>query len=420
MLDHERIEISNEYKFLIKKYLKKLRDEGLMTVLVPGGYTAEDYLYKLCFDGLKKRYSDVTSVISARLNHEVNVINALGLSERFLIIYDLVNYARDNNILVGPGRGAIPGCLFSYCLGITEVDPIEYSLWFERFINYRVEPRLESMSVVIDIEIGGRQTVLDYALRKYGNEIPKILDYLEIYVSESRELSVIKDSMELVSSHYATEINLSKIDLKDDSVYEFIRTGDTMDVLCLEEDKVRGFIAEQTPRCMEDLMIALSLSRPGLFSEAEEYLNKRNDLFGVVYEIPELKPILRSTSGCVVFQEQIMDILHVLGGFSLEESDISRRSMCKKELVPIVKDRGRFVRGNEWIPGCVSKGISEETADRLFTKMSDAAAYTFNKSHAAAYVLMVFRMAWLKKYYGSEFIEAINMNKDKEYIEWVK
>lgn len=365
-------------------------------------------LAELCFDGLSVRYDGTVSKPRHRLEHELNVVNRLGLAGYFLMVHDLVRYARRNNIAVGLGKGALAGCLFSYCLGLTDVDPTEHGLLFERLLNtLRTEESSSYMSVVMDVEIGGCKKLHDYVTERYGKRMPALRKSREICISESRELSVIKDTVRLIKERFGTEINIEDVDVKDDSVYELIRSDETEGIPYFQEDDIRAFVQRQKPQCLEDLMIALALIRPGLEEMTEEYLQNRIHGDSLMSEIPELRPILETTSGCVVFQEQIMEILHKLGGFTLEQSDLCRRNMAKNNVASIRNDRKNFIRGNH-----------EKTAKELFKKINRSAASTFNKSHAVACALMTYRMAWLKKYYGQEFNEATAMNIGKVPVEW--
>ena len=376
-------------------------------------------LSRLCFDGLFKRYKDVQPSHIGRLTNELEVIKDKGLVEYFLIVSDLISYARTNNIAVGPGRGAQPGCLFSYCLYLTDVDPIEYDLLFERLLN-RSRPLDVLPMVVTDVEPGGIHKIMEYASEKYGKGMPNFLESLEIYFSESKELSVIKDSLRNIEVAQGTVIDISEIDLNDCDTFDLIRSGDADDVFLLDEDDIKEFLRSQEPKSIEDLMAAFSLCRPGLEDRISKYFKLKNDPKGVSYEIPELESILSSTYGCVVYQEQIMLILQSLAGFSPEQSDFARRDMAKKMLSSIDIHKQNFVRGNpdEGISGCISNGISEETANLVFRIMERAACYAFNKSHATAYTLLTYRMAWLKTHYRSEFLMAVEANKDKECIVW--
>ncbi len=404
-----------------KEYLRTICAEGFLAILIPKGETASGYLRRLCFNGLSERYGETEPKYTGRLEHELEVLDHAGLTEYFLIVHDLVCFAKQNDIDISPGRGALVGCLFSYCLGITEVDPVEYGLLFEKFINAKRVFSMVYASVVIDVEIGGYQKLRNYVAEKYGKGMPALLEALEIYISESRDISVIKDAVNLIRSHTGIAIGLSGLDLKDPAVYELFQSGDTDMIGSLLEEGMKEFLAAQKPQSMENLTAALALVRSGLEEKVEEYLKAKENPQAVSYEDVKLKPILEPTYGCLIFQEQIMEMLHVLGGFSYEQSDFSRRNMSKKKFAAIESDKKNFIRGNteEGIPGCISMGISEEAAGRIFKMMEHSAVYTFNKSHAAAYALMAYRMAWLKYYYRQEFEEAVARNKDKQLIEWM-
>ncbi|MCR4807367.1 MAG: DNA polymerase III subunit alpha [Lachnospiraceae bacterium] len=506
---------------------------------IPEGYTPFEYLTKLCFNGLSERYPGREEELKDRLEYELDTINTMGFVDYFLIVWDFINYAKTHDVAVGPGRGSAAGSIVSYCLRITDIDPIRYNLLFERFLN---PERVTMPDIDIDFEPEGRQKVIDYVIEKYGKEkvvqivtfgtmaakgvirdvgrvmdlpyaycdmvaklipnelnitLQKALDYgqdfkklydtddqarnlidmcmrleglprhtsmhaagvvicpeaADEYVPLSRgadgtittqyvmttleelgllkmdflglrNLEVIKEAARLAGEGEGRVIDMSAIDYNDPQVFEYIGTGKTDGVFQLESGGMKSFMKELKPKSMEDIIAGISLYRPGPMDFIPQYIKGKNSTGDIKYECPQLEPILKPTYGCIVYQEQVMQIVRDLGGYTLGRSDLVRRAMSKKKQSVMEKERKNFVYGNEeeGVPGCVSKGISESVANHIYDEMMDFAKYAFNKSHAAAYAVVAYQTAWLKHYYPVEFMAALmtsvidNFNKVSFYI----
>jgi DNA polymerase-3 subunit alpha len=508
---------------------------------VPVGFTAWEYLNHLCEEGLKKRYGQPSEELKERLHYELDTIHGMGFVDYFLIVWDFIKYAKDNNIAVGPGRGSAAGSVASYCLEITDIDPIRYSLLFERFLN---PERLTMPDIDIDFCFERRQEVIDYVVAKYGKDkvvqivtfgtmaargvirdvgraldmsyasvdivakmIPTELNItidraLEInkelkalyesdqevnylidmskrleglprhtsmhaagvvisdlpadeYVPLSRgaedvittqftmttleelgllkmdflglrTLTVIQNAVEIVNHRRNKDdiLNMEDIDYNDNKVFELIASGKTEGVFQLESSGMKSFMKELKASSLEDVIAGISLYRPGPMDFIPKYIQGKINQNSIVYECKELEPILAPTYGCIVYQEQVMQIVRELAGYSFGRSDLVRRAMSKKKASVMEKERYNFVYGNveEGVPGCAAKGISETVANRIFDEMTDFAKYAFNKSHAAAYAVVSYQTAYLKCYYPVEFMAALmtsvidNGTKVAEYI----
>ena len=506
---------------------------------VPDGLTSWEYLNKLCFEGLEERYQPVTEELKARLNYELSTIKNMGYVDYFLIVWDFIKYARDHDIMVGPGRGSAAGSLVAYTLGITQLDPIRYDLLFERFLN---PERVSMPDIDVDFCFERRQEVIEYVRRKYGDDcvvqivtfgtlaargvirdVGRVLDmpYAQVdsiakmipqelnitidkaltmnpelkkayeeqdeihylidmarrleglprhtsmhaagvvisqkdvseYVPLSRAsdgsivtqftmttleelgllkmdflglrtLTVIQNAVRLVEKTTGKPLDIDKIDYNDKKVLDSIGTGKNDGVFQLESSGMKGFMKELKPENLEDLIAGISLYRPGPMDFIPRYLKGKNDKASIVYECPQLEPILAPTYGCIVYQEQVMQIVRDLAGYTLGRSDLVRRAMSKKKASVMAKERQNFVYGNEaeGVPGCIKNGIDEKTANKIYDEMIDFAKYAFNKSHAAAYAFVSYQTAWLKYYYPVEFMAALmtscidNPGKVAEYI----
>ena len=508
---------------------------------VPHGFTALEYLQKLCKEGLVKRYGNPSDELKQRLEYEIETIRSMGFVEYFLIVWDFIKYAKDNDIMVGPGRGSAAGSIVSYCLEITNIDPIKYNLLFERFLN---PERLTMPDIDIDFCFERRQEVIDYVVRKYGKDrvvqivtfgtmaaraairdvgraldipyaqvdavakmipteigitIKKALDinpelknlydndeqikYLidmslrleglprhtsmhaaGVVISKApvveyvplsrasddsittqftmttleelgllkmdflglRTLTVIQNAVRLVNEKLdnAHKINIDQIDFNDKNVFNLISSGKTDGIFQLESSGMKNFMKELKPRNIEDVIAGISLYRPGPMDFIPKYIKGKNEPESIVYECPQLEPILSPTYGCIVYQEQVMQIVRDLAGYSYGRSDLVRRAMSKKKASVMEKERKNFVYGNEEekIQGCINNGITAEIANHIFDDMADFAKYAFNKSHAAAYAVVSYQTAYLKCYYPVEFMAALmtsvidNPGKVAEYI----
>ena len=506
---------------------------------VPDGYTAWEYLNKLCFEGLDKRYTDNEEELKKRLNYELGVIKDMGYVDYFLIVWDFIRYAREHGIMVGPGRGSAAGSLVSYTLGITKLDPIKYDLLFERFLN---PERVSMPDIDVDFCFERRQEVIDYVVEKYGKDqvvqivtfgtmaargvikdVGRVMDvpYVQcdtiakmipqelnitidkamkanpelkkIYETDEtvrklidmsrrleglprhtsmhaagvvisqkpvmeyvplsrgsdgslvtqftmttleelgllkmdflglRTLTVIQNAEKLVRRDKGIELDMDKIDYEDKKVYGMLGAGKTEGVFQLESTGMKNFMKELKPGNLEDIIAGLSLYRPGPMDFIPQYIKGKNNPDEIHYDCPELEPILKATYGCIVYQEQVMQIVRSLGGYTLGRSDLVRRAMSKKKASVMEKERQNFVYGNEeeGVPGCIHRGISEKTANKIYDDMIDFAKYAFNKSHAAAYAVVSYQTAFLKYYYPVEYMAALmtsvihNPSKVAEYI----
>lgn len=497
---------------------------------VPEEYDSWTYLNKLCTDGLKERYEDVNALIpgtdetlTQRLDYELSVIQKMGYVDYFLIVWDFINYAKENGIMVGPGRGSAAGSIVAYTLKITNIDPIRYSLLFERFLN---PERVSMPDIDIDFCYERRQEVIDYVSQKYGSEkvvqivtfgtlaakgvirdVGRVMDLPYNYVSSIakmipeelnitidkalhmnaelrtmyetddtvrelidmskrleglprhtsmhaagvvicsqpaeelvplqrgadgsvttqftmttieelgllkmdflglRTLTVIRDALRLIKNDFGKEIDIDNIDYDDKAVFASIGTGRTEGVFQLESAGMKSFMKELKPESLEDVTAGISLYRPGPMDFIPNYLRGKNE-GRVSYLCPELEPILSPTYGCIVYQEQVMQIVRDLGGYTLGRSDLVRRAMSKKKQSVMEKERENFVHGNpeEGVPGCVKRGIDEKVAEKIYDQMLDFAKYAFNKSHAACYAVVAYQTAYLKHYYPVEFMAAL-------------
>lgn len=506
---------------------------------VPDGYTSWEYLNKLCFEGLERRYHPVTDELRERLEYELSVIKSMGYVDYFLIVWDFIKYAKDNDIMVGPGRGSAAGSIVSYCLEITMIDPIRYQLLFERFLN---PERVSMPDIDVDFCFERRQEVIDYVVRKYGadrvtqivtfgtmaargviRDVGRVMDLpyafvdtiakmiptelnitldkalkengelrklyeddeqvkelidmskrleglprhtsmhaagvvisqkpVEEYVPLSlgsdgsvttqftmttleelgllkmdflglRTLTVIQNAVKLAEKSSGHKIDITAIDYDDKDVLASIGTGRTDGVFQLESAGMKSFMKELKPQSLEDIIAGIALYRPGPMDFIPQYIKGKDHPDTITYDCPQLEPILASTYGCIVYQEQVMQIVQSLAGYTLGRSDLLRRAMSKKKADVMEKERQSFVYGNveENVPGCVNNGIDEKTANHIYDEMIDFAKYAFNKSHAAAYAVVSYQTAYLKYYYPIEFMAALmtsvidNPTKVSEYI----
>lgn len=505
---------------------------------VPDGMTSWEYLNKLCFEGLDKHYGNPSDELKERLEYELDVIRNMGYVDYFLIVWDFIKYAKDNGIAVGPGRGSAAGSIVSYCLEITNIDPIRYQLLFERFLN---PERVSMPDIDIDFCYERRQEVIDYVVRKYGKDrvvqivtfgtlaargvirdVGRVMDlpyafvdtiakmiptelnitidkalkmnselrktyetdeqvkYLidmsrrleglprhssmhaagvvisqksvDEYVPLSRAqdgsittqftmttleelgllkmdflglrtLTVIQNAV-LLAKEKCPDLDMDRIDYNDKDVLDYVGTGKTEGIFQIESAGMKSFMKELKPHSLEDIIAGISLYRPGPMDFIPQYIRGKNDAGSITYDCPQLEPILAPTYGCIVYQEQVMQIVRDLAGYTLGRSDLLRRAMSKKKGDVMQKERQIFVHGDPEndVPGCIANGIDEKTANKIYDEMIDFAKYAFNKSHAAAYAVVAYQTAFLKYYYPVEFMAALmtsvieNPPKVAEYI----
>lgn len=508
---------------------------------LPGNYGAYEYLNKLCREGLEERYINPTEDLVERLDYELKTIKEMGFVDYFLIVWDFIKYAKDNGIMVGPGRGSAAGSIVAYALKITDIDPIKYNLLFERFLN---PERLTMPDIDIDFCFERRQEVIDYVTEKYGKDkvvqivtfgtmaakaairdvgraldlpytqvdtvakmipteigitiekalkinadlkrlfdadeevkhlinmsmrlegLPRhssmhaagvvigkesIWEYVPLSKSSDesittqftmttleelgllkmdflglRTLTVIQTAEILINKKLRPEssFDIKKINYNDKKVYDLISSGKCEGVFQLESSGMKSFMKELKPNSLEDVIAGIALYRPGPMDFIPKYIKGKNESGMIVYECPQLEPILAPTYGCIVYQEQVMQIVRELAGYSFGRSDLVRRAMSKKKESVMNEERRAFVYGieDEGVPGCIRNGIPEAVANHIFDEMLDFAKYAFNKSHAAAYAVVSYETAYLKCYYPVEFMAALmtsvidNPGKVAEYI----
>jgi len=517
---------------------------------VPEGFDSWTYLNKLCYDGLRSRYGDnenapagdTGQTLKERLDYELDVIKTMGYVDYFLIVWDFINYAKSNDIMVGPGRGSAAGSIVSYALRITDIDPIKYSLLFERFLN---PERISMPDIDIDFCFERRQEVIDYVSQKYGPEkvvqivtfgtlaakgvirdvgrvmdlpyayvdslakmIPRIPNEPNITIDKAlkvnpelrklyetdgqvkelidmskcleglprhasmhaagvvicsrpaeelvplsrgsdgaittqftmttieelgllkmdflglRTLTVLRDAAALIEKDKGISLDINHLNFDDKKVLASIGTGRTDGIFQLESGGMKSFMKELRPESLEDIIAGIALYRPGPMDFIPKYIKGKSNAGAITYSCPQLEPILDATYGCIVYQEQVMQIVRDLGGYTLGRSDLVRRAMSKKKQSVMEKERANFIYGNEeeGVPGCMANGISEQVASQIYDDMMDFAKYAFNKSHAACYAVVAYQTAYLKYYYPVEFMAALmtsvidNPRKVAEYI----
>jgi len=493
----------------------------------PEGKDPYEYLKELCMDGLARLYGDKKDEYTERLEYELSVIKHMGYVDYFLIVWDFIKYAKDNGIMVGPGRGSAAGSLVAYCLGITNIDPIKYNLLFERFLN---PERISMPDIDIDFCYERRGEVIDYVVRKYGkdrvaqiitfgtmaaraairdvgraldipyNEVDAIakmvpfqigmtidkaleinpelrkryesdaiiadlidtarqlegmprhasthaagvviskepiVNYVPLQKNEGsittqfpmgtleelgllkmdflglRTLTVIRDALDLIKKNHGVEIDIDSLEMDDPEVFKMIGEGKTSGVFQLESAGMTQFMKELQPSSLEDIIAGISLYRPGPMDQIPRYIQCKKDPSKVKYDHPLLEKILNVTYGCMVYQEQVMQIVRDLAGYSMGRADLVRRAMAKKKHSVMEQERQNFIygitdeKGNVVVKGALRNGVDEKTAHKIFDEMMDFASYAFNKSHAAAYAVVAYQTAWLKHYYPVEFMAAL-------------
>ncbi|HLR34917.1 MAG TPA: DNA polymerase III subunit alpha [Tissierellales bacterium] len=512
----------------------------------PEGYTNEEYLEKLCKDGLKERYGEITEKIEKRFSFEFNTIVDMGYVDYFLIVWDFIKFAKDNGIMVGPGRGSAAGSLISYALGIIDIDPLEYGLIFERFLN---PERVTMPDIDVDFCYERREEVIDYVVEKYGedrvaqivtfgtmaargairdvgrainmpygevdyiakqipmelgmtiekalkvnktlkgiyqerDEIKNLIDLalaveglprhtsthaagvviskdpITEYVPLSRNkdsittqftmteleelgllkmdflglrtLTVVRDAITLIEKNHGKKIDFSFITFDDTEIFKMFEKGETLGIFQFESGGMRQFLKELEPDNFENIIAANSLFRPGPMDQIPIYIKNKNAPENIEYAHEKLKPILNVTYGCIVYQEQVMQIVRDIGGFTLGRADLLRRAMSKQQMDTMEEEREHFIYGEVdedgkvIIPGAIRNGVDEKTANKIYDQMADFAKYAFNKSHSAAYAVIAYRTAWLKHYYPVEFMAALissvmgNTNSVSLYIQECK
>ena len=489
---------------------------------VPAGYTSLEYLQKLCDEGFAKRYPNDDGTVRKRLQYEIDMIAKMGFVDYFLIVSDFIGYAKSQGIPVGPGRGSAAGSIVAYCLAITDLDPIHYSLYFERFLN---PERVSMPDIDVDFCYVRRPEVIEYVTRKYGKDrvaqivtfgtmaargairdvgralnipyndvdavakqvpnelhitIDKALtinaelkkmydeqpqvrelidtaralegmprnasthaagvvitkDPVDTYVPLSRNgdqmvtqftmvtleelgllkmdflglrnLTVIADAEKMIRRH-TPDFSIENVDMSDPATYEMLGKGSTMGVFQLESAGITNVVTGLRPQSIEDITAVVALYRPGPMQSIPRYIECRHHPEKVTYKHPLLEPILGVTYGCMIYQEQVMQVFQSLAGYSLGKADMVRRAMSKKKMKELEKERVNFIHGNEelGIDGAVKRGVPEAVAASLFDEIMDFANYAFNKAHAVCYAVVSFRTAYLKCHYPREYLAAL-------------
>lgn len=528
----------------------------------PPGYTQFEYLKKICMDGLQKKYKEVTKDILNRLDYELGVINDLGFVEYFLVVWDYVNFAKMNDIPVGPGRGSAAGSLVSYSSGITNVDPLKYSIPFERFLH---KERVSTADIDVDFCPNRIEEIIEHIRHKYGEDhiskigtlgtmaaknvikdvgralkvpysetdkitkeipfklpegivkppvlkyyfgltgkpedekyiIPALKGYYEgddtlkkvvdlavklegmprqasthacgilitpgpvadyVPLSKNGEeiasqfnmveledlgllkmdflrlitLTDIDSAIKLIKQNHNIDINFDEIDVDDPNVYKLLSSGNTKMVFQLESGGYQKLMREMKPSCIQDIMAAVALYRPGPMGSIPTFIENKHNPGKIVYDHPLLEPVLKASYGCIVYQEDVMTVVQALGGYSLGQADNVRRIMSKKKVDQIGTERTKFIygapskNGSREIPGALKMGVPEEIAKKVFDKLETFAKYGFVKAHAAAYGILVYQTAYLKCYYPLEFLAAVLNNRItkadeiKKYVVYAK
>lgn len=526
--------------------------------VTPTGQEPIDFFKDLIEAGLKKKYKEETKEIRDRIDYEVGVISKLGYVEYYLIVWDYINAARERGISVGPGRGSGVGSIVAYLIGITDVDPIKYGLFFERFLN---PERVSAPDFDIDFEDSRRSEVFDYVKEKYGEDrVVKIITFgtmaaknaikdvarvmrvpyaevdkvtkaipnsvkrpsiigkvfginrkpdapdetvpelVEMYNSSEeikrvvdiaykledsprqtgihacgviiggdildkhiplakngdiltsqyvggelehlgllkmdflglRNLSDIKQAIELVERNRGIKVNFDEMEFNDPEVYKLISTGNTKAIFQLESGGFQKFMKELQPTCLEDIIAGVSLYRPGPMDSIPTFVKNKHNPQGITYVSPLLEPILDVTYGCIVYQEQVMKIVQVLAGYTLGRADSVRKMMGKKKLKDLMAEREVFLNGcpaqngKPAVDGAIKRGLDKDVANKLWDEMEKFGSYAFNKSHAAAYAHVTYQTAYLKTYYEPEFLTSVlnnritNIDEIKNYVTYAK
>jgi len=533
--------------------------------LIPGykpddGSTPEEYLRKITEEGLKERYEVITPEIRKRVEYEMGLINKMHFTEYFLIVWDFIHWAESHGIEVGPGRGSGAGSIIAYSIGITKVEPLQYHLFFERFINpervsmpdfdidfpsdtwievrnycrqkygedkfcgivtfgtlaakavikdvarvfntmsfsevneltkgidpkpifdhdklkfifgvadpnfkqdneelqakyesdlTKVNPELKKMYLenpdikrIVDIciklenmprqcgqhaagHIICKKTLMDniplcvnngsdIMLTQYDKVEVEELGFLKMDYLRIETLNDIRETKKLIKQTQGKDINLYKVDYTDQKVYKLISSGNTDAVFQLESGGFKRFMKDLKPDCLEDIIAGVSLYRPGPMDFCPVYVRNKHNPELITYDLPCLKPILEPTYGVIVYQEQVMQIVQEMAGYSLGRADNVRRMMSKKKMAEMIKERQIFLYGlnddekNIHIDGAIKRGATEEIANKIYDQLISFASYAFNKSHAAAYAYLTFQTAYLKTYYQTEFLTAVLNNR---------
>ncbi len=529
-------------------YDYKFHESKLPKFPLEEGQDPYEYLRDTCYKGLIERYDVFENIRNKdlnyneineltekfeeakeyvdRLEYELGVIKQMGYVDYFLIVWDFIRFSYESGIPTGPGRGSAAGSIVAYTLGITKIDPIKYSLIFERFLN---PERVSMPDIDSDFCYERREEVIDYVVEKYGvNNVSQIItfgtmaarlcirdvgramnysyaevdriakmiptmlgitiekaldlnpelklaydtdervktlidvsmdleglprhssthaagvviaskplvEYVPLQKNDEmivtqfgmntleelgllkmdflglRTLTVMNDAIKMIKENRGTDVDLDKIDFEDEEIYKMIGEGNTAGVFQLESPGMTSFMKELKPDSFEDIIAGISLYRPGPMAEIPRYIEGKRNPEKATYLTQELEPILKVTYGCLVYQEQVMQAVRDLAGYSMGRSDMVRRAMSKKKHKVMEEERKNFIHGiiengEVVVPGCIRNGISEDAANKIFDSMMDFASYAFNKSHAAAYAVVGYQTAYLMRYYPVEMIAAM-------------
>ena len=550
---------------IAKKCHVRIEKKDLMPPYTPdNGQTPAEFLRSLAYEGLVKRYGELTDEIKERAEYELNIIIKMGFAEYYLIVWDFIFYARNHDIPVGAGRGSGVGSIIAYAIGITNVNPLKYNLLFERFLN---PERVSNPDFDIDFCVDGRGQVIDYVIEKYGAEkvcqilalgtmatknaikdvarvynipldqvnaltkmipggkvklenllglgknqdeiIPEVLDaynndpqmhkvidiamqlegmprqcskhaagvvickevisdfvplqksgddvttqfqkeeveevgMLKMDFLGLRTLTDIKKAKQYIKETTGNEVDFEKLGYDDPNVYELLGSGETDAVFQLESPGMKKFMKQLLPQSLEDIIAGISLYRPGPMDSIPDYINSKNNPEKITYMHPLLEPILNMTYGCLVYQEQVMQVVQKLAGYTYGRADLVRRAMSKKKADVLAKEREYFIYGapakeaeyndkgdlvspaQNAVEGCLKRGVDLDTANKIFDNMMSFASYAFNKSHAAAYAVCAYETAYLKRYYPVQFIAAVinnritNQDEIAKYVEYLR
>ena len=489
---------------------------------VPEGYTNEGYFRELCYQGFRERYPDAPKEYADRLEYEIGVISSMGYVNYYLIVWDFIRYAKEQGIPVGPGRGSGAGSIAAYCMHITEVDPMKYSLIFERFLN---PERVSMPDFDTDFCQERRPEVIEYVMRKYGTDhvaqiatfgtmaargairdVGRALNFTyaetdivaklvpgtphitlkealevsprlkEMYDGDARVKTLIDTARSLEgmprnsSTHAAgvvitadpvcsyvplscnddtivtqytmttiEELGLLKMDFlglrnltviddaekeiqkvdpsfsmktipdDDGATFAMLAEGKTQGVFQLESAGMTGVCINMKPSSIEDITAIVALYRPGPMDSIPRFIANKLDARKVTYKTPMLEPILKVTYGCIVYQEQVIEIFRSLGGYTMGQADNIRRAISKKKMKVIEAERKVFVYGDpaQNIPGCIGHGIPEAVAQSIYDEIVDFANYAFNKAHAVCYAIVSYQTAYLKCHYPRQYMAAL-------------
>ena len=482
----------------------------------------EDYFEKLCWDGFAERYPNADESDRKQMEYEISVIEKMGYTNYFLIVSDYINWGKSHDVPIGPGRGSAAGSMVSYCMHITDLDPRQYALYFERFLN---PERVSMPDIDVDFCVNKRQDVIEYVKQFYGEDrvaqittfgtlkaknavkdvarvlgipysdvkaitklipddihitldsaleqVPELknryqtdttirnlidqarkveglprntsthaaavviapdsvykfaplvkgdgmpaIQYNMTQVEEIgllkmdflglRNLTVIDDTVKLLKKRRIS-MDISKVDVHDRNVYDMLGRGETAGVFQMESVGMTGVCTDLQPESIEDLTAIVALYRPGPMDSIPKFVAAKRNPANISYITPELEPILNNTYGCLVYQEQVIEIFRQLGGYSMAQADNIRRAISKKKEKVILEERSFFVNGDDTrkIPGCVKNGISAAAANAIYDDIVSFASYAFNKAHAVCYAYIAYQTAYLKYHYPSEYMAAL-------------